>query len=225
MGIIKDTLVSTIAPGNIIIPEATIGSNILNKYNFVETKVAGVGCVVSKSGYTGEDGFELYFAADKAGEMWNSLTEAGKEFALQPCGLACRDTLRLEAGMLLYGQDIDEGKSPLQCHYKEIVSWEKEFVGKKALEEQRKKGVGERLVGFELVDRGIARHGCRILKEGKQAGVVTSGSFSPTLKKSIGLGYIDSALSAVGTGFDVEVRGKAVKAKAVKLPFYRREKQ
>ncbi len=196
--------------------------NEIGRYNFREVEINGVGCVVSRSGYTGEDGFELYFAAGKAEEMWNALMQAGAGFNLQPCGLAARDMLRLEAGMLLHGQDIDAKHSLLLCHYEKMVGWDKEFIGKRALLKQREQGVKEKLVGFELLERGIARNACRILKKGEEIGVVTSGTFSPTLKKGIGLGYIGKEFSAAGTEFEIEIRGKAVKAKVAKLPFYRR---
>ncbi len=194
----------------------------LEYYSFWEIKLGQIECVVSRSGYTGEDGFELYFAAECAEEMWNALMQAGSGFNLQPCGLAARNTLRLEAGMLLHGQDIDAKHSLLECHYEKIVGWDKEFIGKRALLKKREQGVKEKLVGFELLERGIARNGCRLLKEGREVGIVTSGSFSPTLKKSIGLGYIGREFSSAGTEFEIEIRGKTVKAKVAKLPFYRR---
>ncbi len=190
-------------------------------YNFAEMKIAGVECVVSRSGYTGEDGFEIYFGPGNAKLVWDKLMEAGKEFGVKPCGLAARDSLRLEAGMLLSGQDFDEKRTPLECPYAKLVSWEKEFIGREALERKREKGVEERLVGFELVERGIPRLGCGFLKEGKKVGIASSGSFSPTLKKGIGLGYIGEGLSSVGSEFQVEVRGKPIAAKVVELPFYR----
>ncbi len=194
----------------------------ISYYNFGEIKVAEAECVASRSGYTGEDGFELYFDAGNAEKVWSGLAEAGKRFGLVPCGLAARDTLRLEAGVLLYGQDIDSGHSILQCPYEKIVSWGKEFVGKKELLKQRQAGIKEKLVGFELIGRGIARHGSKILCNGKNAGVVTSGSFAPTLKKSIGFCYISAALGAAGAEFEVDIRGRKVRAKVVEMPFYRR---
>ncbi len=193
-------------------------------YTFEEAEVGGNGAVASKSGYTGEQGFELYFSKGRALETWNALMEAGKEFGVEACGLAARDTLRLEAGMVLYGQDLDEEKTPLQCSYKRLVCWEKDFVGKRALERQKSAGIQEVLAGFELLERGIARQGARLFKSGKQVGLVTSGSFSPTLKKGIGLGYIEQDFSAAGTGIEAEIRGKKVKAKVAKLPFYKSEK-
>jgi aminomethyltransferase len=206
-----------------VLAKAGLGSRGETKYyNFVETEVGGVSALVSRSGYTGEDGFELYFGAEKAEEMWAALMEAGKGFGIEACGLAARDTLRLEAGMVLYGQDLDEGKTPLQCSYRKLVCWEKDFVGKKALERQREEGVREVLAGFELTERGIARHGDLLFCGEKQAGSVTSGSFSPSLKKGIGLGYIEQEFSPAGTEILAEIRGKRVKARVAELPFYRR---
>ncbi len=191
-------------------------------YQFKELRVSGIPCVVSRSGYTGEDGFELYFSGEKATGLWNALLKAGKQDVLLPCGLAARDTLRLEAGMLLYGADIDEKHSLLQSPYKKLINWEKQFLGKEELEKQRSRGTGQNLVGFELAEKGIARQGHHILNNSQEIGVVTSGSFSPTLKKSIGLGYIGSEFSEPGKGFEVDIRGKKVKAKVVETPFYKR---
>ncbi|MDP2973722.1 MAG: glycine cleavage system aminomethyltransferase GcvT [Candidatus Diapherotrites archaeon] len=196
--------------------------NEIKYYNFKEMQVADVGCIASRSGYTGEDGFELYFDSGSSEKVWNALMQAGKEFGLMPCGLAARDSLRLEAGMLLYGQDIDSEHSILLCPYEKIVSWNKGFFGKRALVKQRRLGVREKLIGFELVEKGIARHGCEILVGEKKAGIATSAGFSPTLKKSIGLGYIAKEFGEIGQEIEIDIRGKRVKAKVVDLPFYRR---
>ncbi len=196
--------------------------NKIKYYNFKEIKLNTVDCLVSRSGYTGEDGFELYFDAGNAEKVWNALMQAGKEFGLLPCGLAARDTLRLEAGMLLHGQDIDAEHSILLCPYEKIVSWNKGFVGKRALVKQKRLGVKEKLIGFELIEKGIARHGCEIFANSGKVGIATSAGFSPTLKKSIGLGYIAKEFSAVGQEIEINIRGKRVKAKVVELPFYRR---
>ena len=191
-------------------------------YNFAEMGIAGVECVVSRSGYTGEDGFEIYFGPGNAKVLWEKLMEAGAEFGIMACGLASRDSLRLEAGMLLSGDDFDEKRTPLECRYAKLVSWGKKFVGKEALEIKQAGGIEEKLVGFELVGRGIPRAGCGFLKDGKKVGQASSGGFSPTLKKGIGLGYIGEGLSSIGSEFQVEVRGRPIAAKVVKLPFYRR---
>ncbi|MBN2067841.1 MAG: glycine cleavage system aminomethyltransferase GcvT [Candidatus Diapherotrites archaeon] len=196
--------------------------NELKYYTFSQAEINGIECIASRSGYTGEKGFELYFMGDKAPEMWNAILEAGAEFGIEPCGLASRDTLRLEAAMMLYGQDIDEKHSVLECPYEMLVAWEKQFIGKEALERQRESNIDKKLVGFQLLDRGIARHGHKLLDNGKEIGVVTTGNFSPTLKKSIGLGYIGVEFSKPGSEFEIDIRGKKARAKAVEMPFYRR---
>ena len=189
-------------------------------YGFFEIEVAGVFATVSRSGYTGEDGFELYFDAKKAAWLWRKILKAGAV----PCGLAARDTLRLEAGMPLYGHELSEEKTPFESGYGWTVGFEKEFVGKQALKKQKAEGVKEKLVGFEMVDRAIAREGCKIFVQGEKSGFVTSGSFSPSLKKNIGLGYIGVDFASVGQEIEIEVREKKFRAKIAKKPFYRREK-
>jgi len=197
--------------------------NEIKFYHFKETKVDGINCIVSRSGYTGEDGFELYFDAGKAELLWNKLLETGKEKGIKPCGLGCRDTLRLEAGFLLSGTDFDESKTPLECGYGWVVSWEKDFIGKEALLKQKKEGIAQKLVGFELLEKGIARHGCKIFCQGNEAGIITSGTFSPTLQKSIGLGYIAKEFAEIGAEIQIQIRDSLLKAKTVKLPFYKRK--
>lgn len=191
-------------------------------YDFKEMQVADVDSVVSRSGYTGEDGFELYSDAGNAEKIWNSLMQAGAEFGLLACGLAARDLLRVEAGMLLYGQDIDVKHSILQCPYEKMIDWKKGFIGKMALLKQKQKGVKEKLIGFELIEKGIARQGCEIFVNAGKAGIATSAGFSPTLKKSIGLGYIAKEFSEIGQEIEIDIRGKRVKAVVVKPPFYKR---
>ncbi len=192
-------------------------------YGFSEMEVVGEKAIVSRSGYTGEDGFEIYLDSGKAIGLWNALLGEGS--GIVPCGLAARDTLRLECCMPLYGHEISEQRSPLEGTYNWVVNFDKgEFIGKGALEEQRKKGVKEKLVAFEMIERAIARHGHKLFAEGKEAGVVTSGSYSPSLKKNIGLGYIGGGFSQPGEELEVEVRGKMFKARVVDKPFYRRAK-
>ena len=188
-------------------------------YRFAEFSVTGVACIVSRSGYTGEDGFELYFEGERAPKLWNKLLEAGA----QPCGLGARDTLRLECCMPLYGHELTENHSPLQAGYEWTINFEKEnFIGMNVLLEQKNKGLAEKLVAFEMVERGIAREGYKILHEEKEIGVVTSGSFSPTLKKNIGMGYVKQEFAGIGQKIGIDVRGKAVGAVTVKKPFYKR---
>lgn len=185
--------------------------------------VQGVSVAVARTGYTGEDGFEIAPAWDAAPRVWEALIEVGRPHGLVPVGLGARDTLRLEAGLMLYGHDIDETTSPLEAPLAWTVKFDKEeFIGKPALERQRKEGVARRLVGFEAEGRAIPRHGCEIRAAGERAGAVTSGTFSPSLRRPIGMGYVPRAASARGSGLEIEVRGSPVPARVVRLPFYRR---
>jgi aminomethyltransferase len=187
--------------------------------------VRGVLTTVSRTGYTGEDGFEIACPWDSAPVVWSALVEAGRAHGLVPVGLGARDTLRLEAGFMLYGQDIDETTSPLEAPLSWTVKLEKgDFLGREALARQQAGGVSRRLVGLETVERAIPRHGYAITVNGQHAGEVTSGTFSPTLRKPVGMGYVPASLSEPGTAVSVEVRGKATPAYVVKLPFYRRPK-
>lgn len=181
--------------------------------------------LVSRTGYTGEDGFELYFAADQAVALWEKLLEAGHEDGLKPCGLGARDTLRLEARLALYGQDISSEISPLEAGIGFVVKTKKEndFIAKDVLTAQREQGVKRKLVGIEILGRGIPRHGYKVFSEaGEEIGFVTSGTQSPTLKKSIGLALISTEHAGVGTPLKVEIRNKQIEAVVVKAPFYKR---
>ncbi|MCI0570811.1 MAG: glycine cleavage system aminomethyltransferase GcvT [Myxococcaceae bacterium] len=195
----------------------------LATYRFQEGEVAGVPCIISRTGYTGEDGFELYCPAGQAEKLWNALLEAGQSEGLKPCGLGARDTLRTEMKYALYGNDIDEQRTPLEAGLGWIVKLDKaDFIGKAALEKQKAEGVKRRLVGFELTGAGIPRHGYPILKDGKRVGEVTSGTMGPSVKKAIGIGYVPTELTAEGSTFDVEIRGKPVPARVVKTPFLKK---
>src|SRR6266511_2856570 len=189
-------------------------------YHFARGEVAGVPALISRTGYTGEDGFELYIAAARAEHLWHTLLEAGRADGIQPVGLGARDTLRLEMKFALYGNDIDETSSPLEAGLGWVVKPAKsEFIGSKAIEAVRGAGVTRKLVGFEMAERAVARHGYRLLKGGDPVGVVTSGSFSPTLERCIGMGYVRTDLTAVGTELDVDIRGQAHRAHVAKTPF------
>ena len=182
-------------------------------YRFTSGKVAGVEAIISRTGYTGEDGFEIFVAPDDAEALWRTLMEAGGPKGLRPCGLAARDTLRLEARMALYGNDIDEEHTPLEAGLGWIVKLDKgDFLGRPALAEQKARGVERKLAGFELLDRGIARHGYPVYFEGKETGPVTSGTHAPYLKKSIGLTYLPARAAAVGTEIAVGIRGRPTRA-------------
>jgi len=194
----------------------------IGTYRFREGTVAGVPCIVSRTGYTGEDGFELYCPPDRAERLWNALLEAGRPVGLVPAGLGARDTLRTEMKYALYGNDIDDAHTPLEAGLGWIVKWDKgEFVGRPALAAQRAAGVPRKLVGFEMREPGIPRHGYPILKDGKRVGEVTSGTQGPTLKKAIGIGYVPTALAAEGTLLEIDIRGRPVRAEVVKTPFKR----
>ncbi len=194
-------------------------------YHFAEGEVAGAPVMVARTGYTGEDGFELFGAPDRAEALWLHLLEAGREAGLVPAGLGARDTLRLEARMCLYGNDIDETTTLVEAGLGWIVAVDKgEFSGRSVLEAQKKGGAPRKLVGFEMVGRGIARHGYPVHLGGAEVGRVTSGSYAPYLKKNIGLVYLPAARSALGTEFDVEIRGQRVPARVVPTPFYKRQK-
>ncbi len=197
----------------------------LKFYRFTEGEVNGRSVLVARTGYTGEDGFELLVAPDAAAELWRALMDAGRERGLVPAGLGARDTLRLEARMLLYGNDIDETTTLVEAGLGWIVSLDDgkgDFPGRKVLAEQKASGAPSALVGFEMVGRGIARHGYPVFLGDEPAGAVTSGSYAPFLKKNIGLCYLPSAHASVGTDFDVEIRERRVPARVVPTPFYKR---
>jgi aminomethyltransferase len=192
-------------------------------YHFVRGEVASVPCLVSRTGYTGEDGFELYAPADGGPHLWRTLLESGARDGLVPVGLGARDTLRLEAKMALYGNDIDDTTTPLEADLAWIVRLAKgDFVGRAALAAQQERGIERKLVGFEMTGRAIARHGYAVLHEGHEVARVTSGSHAPYLKKNIGLAYLPLALVEPGTRIEIDVRGRAEPAVVVPTPFYRR---
>ena len=189
-------------------------------YHFAQGAVGGVPCLISRTGYTGEDGFELYAPAAQIERLWHALMDAGKRDGIQPIGLGARDTLRLEMKFALYGNDIDETTNPLEAGLGWVVKPAKgEFIGRKAIEAMRAAGVTRKLVGFEMAERAVARHGYRLLKDGAPVGVVTSGSFSPSLERCIGMGYVRADLAPVGTEIDVDIRGQAHRARVAKTPF------
>lgn len=190
-------------------------------YRFDRGDVDGAPAIVSRTGYTGEDGFEIYIAPEHAPRIMQKLVDAG----VKPCGLGARDTLRLEAKMALYGNDIDDTTTPLQADLGWIVKLDKgDFTGREVLEKEKQAGPPRKLVGFEMVDRGIARHGYPVVEGKEEIGVVTSGTHSPTLKKAIGLAYLPLDKSALGTEFMVLIRGKETRARVVPTPFYKRAK-
>lgn len=186
-------------------------------------EVAGVACLVSRTGYTGEDGFEIAPPWDAAPKVWEALMEVGRPDGLVPVGLGARDTLRLEAGYMLYGNDIDETTTPLEAPLGWTVKLDKgEFIGRAALLQQRERGVARKLVGFEMMERAIPRPDYLLLAGGTSVGRVTSGTFGPWVNKSIGMGYAQIAYAAAGTEIAVEIRGRPARARVVRLPFYKR---
>ena len=192
-------------------------------YRFTEGRVADVFCIISRTGYTGEDGFELYCAPENAVKLWNALLAEGQADGIKPCGLGARDSLRTEMKYALYGSDIDAHHSPLEAGLGWVVKLDKkDFVGKPALDAQKREGLTRKLVGFELMGAGIPRHGYSILKDGHPVGEVTSGTLGPSVKKAIGMGYVPLALATEGSTFQVEIRGRRVDAQVVKTPFLKR---
>ena len=178
--------------------------------------------IVSTTGYTGAGGCEIYFPNEHAEEMWNAVMEAGAEFGIQPIGLGARDTLRLEMGFCLYGNDIDDTTSPLEAGLGWITKFTKNFNNSENLKAQKASGVSRKLVGFEMIDKGIPRHGYELADAaGNVIGVVTSGTQSPSLSKAIGMGYVPTAMSTLGSEVFVSVRGKLLKAVVVNIPFYK----
>lgn len=186
--------------------------------------IAGIQAIISRTGYTGEDGFEIYLKPEDAPKMWDILMEAGKEFGILAAGLGCRDTLRFECCMPLYGHELSAEITPLMAGMPRFVKLDKpeNFIGKQALSEQKATGLKQRLVGIEVTGRGIARAGYPVLKDGKQIGVVTTGSPAPSLGKNMALAIIDAEFNVIDTPLDVEVRNKPVAAKVVARPFYKK---
>ena len=193
----------------------------LRYYHFAAGAVAGARTLLSRTGYTGEDGFELYVAAGEAERLWREFLDRGRAAGVAPVGLGARDTLRLEMRYVLYGNDIDGTTNPLEAGLGWVVKPAKgDFIGRDAIEKVRAAGVRRKLVGFEMVDRAVPRHGYRILADGRPVGVVTSGSYGPSIDKYIGIGYVETALAGVGSELAIEVRGVPQAARVVKTPFH-----
>ena len=197
----------------------------LKYYRFTHGDVCGVPSLVARTGYTGEDGFELYLPPTKSERVWGELLEAGKQEGILPCGLGARNTLRLEAGMALYGHDINEETTPLEANLQWIAKLKKgSFLGSEVLIQQAQEGWKRRLAGFQMIDRGIARDEAPVGVEDRQVGRVTSGSYTPFLKRSIGLAYLPSELASPGQRIWIEIRGNRAAAEVVPTPFYRKPK-
>jgi aminomethyltransferase len=186
-------------------------------------KCNGIEVLVSRTGYTGEDGFELYFPVQHSMLMWEKIIDAGKEYNIEPAGLGARDTLRLEMKYCLYGNDIDQTTNPLEAGLGWITKLKKgDFIAREALLEIKEKGIQRKLVGFEVEGKAFPRHGYSIFYNDEKIGTVTSGTFSPSLETGIGMGYVPTGFADVGTGLDIEIRGKKIPARIVKTPFYER---
>lgn len=197
------------------------------KYYWFEPNciIEGMSVIISRTGYTGEDGFEIYLQPEDAPKLWTILLDKGQEFGIMPAGLGCRDTLRFECCMPLYGHELSATITPLMAGMPRFIKLDKteNFIGKQALAEQKTAGLTKRLVGIEMIGRGIARADYPVLKDGKQIGIVTTGSPAPSLNKNLALAMIDAQFNAIDTPIDVEVRGKAIAAKVISRPFYKKD--
>lgn len=206
----------------ILQPLASADLGLLKYYHAMQATVAGVPSLVSRSGYTGEDGFEIYADSRQIGDVWDGLMGAGAGSGLKAVGLGARDTLRLEAGLMLYGHEMCETVSPYEVVYGWLVDLEKDFIGHDALDRQKKRGVARKLVGFEMAERGIARAGYKIFKQGREIGEVTSGTFAPTLNRAVGFAFLPVQYAEPQTELEIRIRERPVKARVVTIPFYRR---
>jgi aminomethyltransferase len=221
-------LIAIQGPGarEVLQPLTAVELGDIRYYWFAYGEVAAARVTISRTGYTGEDGYEIFVPPNMADRVWQALIESGRSADVIPCGLGARDTLRLEAAMRLYGNDIDESTSVLEAGLGWTVGWNKTaFNGRERLLQQKERGVERTLVGFELLERGIARHGYDVLSRNDRVGKVTSGTQTPFLKKSIGMAYVPSALAKPGTQIDIDIRGRLTQAHIVPLPFYSRSRR
>jgi glycine cleavage system T protein (aminomethyltransferase) len=200
-----------------------VSLDTIRYYYFVFGRVADIQCLIARTGYTGEDGFEIYFDPEFSEKLWNDLMQRGEPAGLIPCGLGARNTLRLEAGMCLYGHEIDDTTTPWEAGLGWICKLDKgPFLGSDVLARQKQSGLDRKLVGFEMLDKRIGRDGYPVLIAGREAGRVTSGCPSPFLKKNIGMAYVPPASTALGTEIEVGIRGQSAPARILALPFYKR---
>ncbi len=206
-------------------PLTGVPLSAINYYWFTRGDVDGIPAIIARTGYTGEDGFEVYFDPNESDRVWNRILESGKPHGILPCGLAARNTLRLEAKMALYGNDIDGATTVLEADLGWICKLNKgDFIGRDRLLRQKEEGLTRKLVGFEMTDKGVARDHYPIFINDREAGVVTSGSYAPYLKKNIGLAYLPIEYTGVGTAFEVDVRGRRLAAQVAQTPFYKRSR-
>jgi aminomethyltransferase len=224
----KISLLAIQGPKSLEVLQKLTSANLsaISYYSFIRETLAGVNMIISRTGYTGEVGFEIYFesSASTAQNVWNTIMDAGRDFDIQPIGLGARDTLRLEMGYCLYGNDIDSSTNPLEANLGWITKLDKgNFIGRDALLQAKARGLKRKLVGFILSDgKAFPRHGYDILCNGSSVGNVTSGTVSPMLEKGIGLGYVEEQLSSVGTPLKITIRSKEADAQVVKLPFIKK---
>ncbi len=207
-----------------ILSESTgVDIGTLKRFHFRESQWNGLELLIARTGYTGEDGFEIFMPWEKAPELWNSLMETGDQSGIKPCGLGARDTLRIEMGYSLYGHEIDEDINPLEAGLGRYVKMESgDFIGKEALRKALEKGLRHKIVGFQMIDRGIPRQGYGIFKNGVFLGNVTSGTLSPSLEKSIGMGYLTNDIDR-NEKIQIEIRNKMREAETVNMPFYKKD--
>ncbi len=210
---------------NVLQPLTGVDLNGMKYYWFGHGEVANVRATVSRTGYTGEDGFEIFVPPAQADQVWLALLESGRSAEVIPCGLGARDTLRLEAGMRLHGNDIDETTTAVEADLNWIVGWKKDdFIGAGALRDQKASGPRCKIVGFEMLERGIGRHGYDAYVGDARVGTVTSGTQTPHLRKAIGMAYLPVEHTATDSEFDVDIRGRRTRARVVPMPFYKRQK-
>lgn len=221
------TLIAVQGPSSAVLVEEVLNISVenLKNYTFIVLNYEGEDLLLSRTGYTGEDGFELYFPNHLADELWDTLIDKGAKFNVVPVGLAARDTLRLEARMPLYGNDINSNTTPLEAGLGRFVKFDKgAFIGKEVLELQKEQGVGRKLIAFTLIDKGIPRQGYPILNaDGKEIGIVTSGTLSPSLNQAIGMGYLDVAYANSETEIHVQIRKRLARAKIIKGRFLKNQ--
>ena len=212
------------AAREVLQPLTAVELSQIRYYWFSYGEVAAARVTISRTGYTGENGFEIFVPPNMADRVWQAVLDSGRQADVIPCGLGARDTLRLEAAMRLYGNDIDESTTVLEADLGWTIGWKKaDFIGKDALLRQKESGVARKLVGFEMSERGIARHGYAVVRDGTQVGTVTSGTQTPFLKKAIGMAYVPVDMSTPDTEIEIDIRGRALKATVTPLPFYKRE--
>ena len=212
------------AAREVLQPLTAVELSQIRYYWFSYGEVAAARVTISRTGYTGENGFEIFVPPNMADRVWQAVLDSGRQADVIPCGLGARDTLRLEAAMRLYGNDIDESTTVLEADLGWTIGWKKaDFIGKDALLRQKESGVARKLVGFEMSERGIARHGYAVVRGGTQVGTVTSGTQTPFLKKAIGMAYVPVDMSTPDTEIEIDIRGRALKATVTPLPFYKRE--